>query len=169
MSTSLKGQLTDLLTYTGWANRRVFDAVLELSAEERTREIGGSFGTVRATLAHLIAAEWVWLRRWQGTSPAAGPEWANAPAPVLVESWEGIEAERVDWMTSQTDESLVRELAYRRLGGEPSTSRLDLLIRHVVNHSSYHRGQLAAFIRMLGGVPPSTDLILWDREREAAG
>lgn len=86
-------------------------------------------------------------------------------AETLATRWEKVAEDRARWMASRSDEDVRGVISYRRLGGKPGSSRLDVLVRHVVNHSTYHRGQVTAFLRNLGKTPPSTDLVLWDRLR----
>lgn len=163
---SLKTDLTDLLEFNDWAVRLLHEAVGELSLDEWTTPVGGSFGSIQSTVAHLVGAEWVWLERWKGASPSSVPDWViPADASTLDEHWEAVAADRRQWMNARSDEELRQVLSYRRLDGEPGSTRLDLLIRHVVNHSTYHRGQVAAFLRDVGKSPPSSDLVLWDRRR----
>ena len=61
-----------LLDYHYWARDRLLDATDALTQEQLTRDLGNSFRSVRDTLAHLHGSEWIWLSRWQGTSPTAG-------------------------------------------------------------------------------------------------
>ncbi|HXZ43620.1 MAG TPA: DinB family protein, partial [archaeon] len=63
----------DILTlydYNAWANARVLGTVEPLTAEAFLRDLKSSFPSVRDTLAHILAAEWIWLRRWHGESPS---------------------------------------------------------------------------------------------------
>ncbi|MDH3223006.1 MAG: DinB family protein [Gemmatimonadota bacterium] len=164
--TQRKVDLTELLTFNDWATRLLFDSVGGLSKDQWTKEVGGSFRTIQGTMAHMVGAEWIWLERWRGRSPTSSPEWLSLPdAAELEERWEALAAERASWLTSCPESELEAALSYRRLNGEPGFSRLELLVRHVVNHSTYHRGQVVAFLRTLGKAPPSTDLVLWDRLR----
>lgn len=165
---SLKPALADLVEFNDWAARLFHKAVGQLSPDEWTMEVGGSFGSIQGTMAHMVGAEWIWLERWKGASPSHAPDWVKDPdAPTLTDHWEAVATDRKAWMEAQSDEELQRLLSYNRLDGEPSTTRLDVLIRHVVNHSTYHRGQVAAFLRNLGKTPPSSDLVLWHRLRSS--
>lgn len=164
--TQRKLDLNDLLTFHDWATRVLFEAVGGLSPDQWTAEVGGSFATIQGTMAHMVGAEWIWLERWRGQSPSFWPDWLSEPrAKDLEARWEGVAEDRAGWLESCSDASLDQPLSYRRLNGEPGSNRLELLIRHVVNHSSYHRGQVVAFLRTLGRTAPSTDLVLWDRLR----
>lgn len=161
--TSTKSDLVDLLTFNDWATRLLLEAVAELSPDEWTKEVGGSFGTIQRTVAHLVGAEWIWLERWKGASPTSPPDWSRtSDATTLAGRWEAVAAERGEWMAMRSDRELGAVVSYHRLNGEPGGTRLDVLIRHVVNHSTFHRGQVIAFLRSLGKTPPSTDLVLWD-------
>jgi len=66
-----KDDIQLLYEYDRWANKRVLQAVSALSAEQFTRDLGGSFRSVRDTLVHIIAGEWGWLAYWKEWSPSA--------------------------------------------------------------------------------------------------
>src|SRR5258708_13222693 len=65
--------LCALFEYNYWARDRQLEASAALSQEQFLRPMGNSFSSLRDTLAHLVAAEWIWLERWRGRSPAALP------------------------------------------------------------------------------------------------
>jgi len=69
------------------------------------------------------------------------------------------------WLGALDRGDLSKELEYRFISGAEHVTRMDLLFRHVVNHSTYHRGQIAHLLRVLGVVPPSTDWVVWDYQR----
>jgi uncharacterized damage-inducible protein DinB len=75
-----------------------------------------------------------------------------------------VEAERAAFVSALADADLDRVISYRTLAGQAFSDPLGDLIRHVVNHSTYHRGQLVAQLRQLGQTPPNTDLIRYLRE-----
>lgn len=160
----------DLFAYNRWANARILDAAAALDDEALARDLGSSFPSVLATLAHLLAADWVWLRRWKGESPSAVPaDWDRSSLAAIRAAWDDVEAERTAFLDGLDDAALTAELSYRDIAGRPWTSRMDDMLRHVVNHSTYHRGQVVTMIRQLGAVPPVTDLVAYYRERDAAG
>jgi uncharacterized damage-inducible protein DinB len=74
-----------------------------------------------------------------------------------------VEAERDQYLASLSDVDLGRVVEYRALSGQAYADPLAGLIRHVVNHSTYHRGQVATQLRQLGKTPPTTDLIVYLR------
>lgn len=153
-----------LVAYGSWANGLVFAAAEALSEEQLGASAASSFPSVGATLAHIVGAEWVWLRRWLGESPTAVPSWV--PKPSLAElkvQLAAVEAERTSLLAGLSDADLGRVVSYRNLAGQAYADELGGLIRHVVNHSTYHRGQVATQLRQLGVTPPNTDLITYLR------
>jgi uncharacterized damage-inducible protein DinB len=74
-----------------------------------------------------------------------------------------VEQEREAFLGGLSDADLGRSISYRTLGGQTFSDPLGSLMKHVVNHSTYHRGQVVTQMRQLGHKPPSTDLILYLR------
>lgn len=157
-------ELRDLYAYDAWANARMFDAVLALPAGVAEATVVSSFPSITATLAHLVGAEWVWLRRWLGENPTAVPAWTTGDDVAgLRRQLNAVEAERQAWFERLTAADFTRVLAYRNLAGAPFADPLADLLRHVVNHSSYHRGQVTTLLRQAGHPAPDTDLVIWVR------
>jgi uncharacterized damage-inducible protein DinB len=155
----------ELFAYGAWANDLAFAAAEELGAKELVATVESSFSSVRGTLGHIVAAEWVWLRRWRGDSPSAAPAWvSDSSLANLKAQLAAVEAERSEYLAGLSDEDLDEAVAYRTLAGEEQSDVLASLIRHVVNHSTYHRGQVATQLRHLGRTPPTTDLIAYLRQ-----
>jgi uncharacterized damage-inducible protein DinB len=160
-----RGYPFDLYAYTRWANERVLDAVDALTDEAFTRDVGGSFGSVQATLAHMLGADWVWLRRWKGESPSVLPaEWDLTTFAGLRERWREVEHEQAEFVDALGPGDLDRVIEHRNMAGTPFANRLDHLLRHVVNHATYHRGQVVTLLRQLGAEAPATDLVRFYRE-----
>jgi uncharacterized damage-inducible protein DinB len=154
-----------LFAYDCWANGRLLQAAGELDGDRYAQELGGSFASVRDTMAHIVAVEWIWLRRWCGESPSAMPDWAVAPeSAALRRKLDEIEVEQDRFMATLSDEGLQRIVEYRNLKGETYRYPLGDLLLHLVNHSTYHRGQAATLLRQLGAVPPPTDFLVFKSE-----
>jgi uncharacterized damage-inducible protein DinB len=161
-------EIRELFAYNRWANHRLLEAAARLDDEAFTRHLGGSFPTVRDTLAHIVSAEWIWLARWLGDSPMAAPEsWDLATLAGIRAEWEQVERDREAFLAGLDDGALAGIVAYRSMRGEPFAQPLGQLLRHVINHSTYHRGQVASQLRQLGVAVPATDLVLYYRERAA--
>lgn len=148
-----------LYDYTQWANELMFDATEALKPEQMFRPVGGSFACIRDTWGHLASADWGWLCRWTGDSPKGWPTWAHGSVGEIREEWRRIHTQREEFLDGLADDDLVREVVFTRINGEISRASLGFLLQHVVNHATYHRGQIASQIRLVGGVPPATDLL----------
>jgi uncharacterized damage-inducible protein DinB len=162
-----RAEILNHFAYNKWANDRTIDAVATLSTEQVMRPMGSSFSSIRDTAAHIASAEWVWLRRWTGHSPSSHPDWArqgsHGSMDEIAAKCREIEAERAAWFATLTDKDLGRRVAFRLLNGTEDAQPLSAQLMHVVNHSSYHRGQIAGLMRQVGGTPVSTDLIAYQR------
>ena len=154
-----------LIDYSYWARDRVLTAAQALSPEQYTREIVSSFRSVRDTMVHVYSAEWVWHQRWLGASPTAPiPFDAFADLTALETAWYALEQDIRAFVRNLGDAGLEQQIDYRLLSGAPGRSRYDEMIRHVVNHGTYHRGQVVTMLRQLGAsTPESTDLITFYR------
>jgi uncharacterized damage-inducible protein DinB len=153
-----------LYEYNRWANARVLGAVAKLNADQFTKDLGNSFRSVRDTLVHIMAAEWIWLMRWKGTSPKAMLKSTDfSSLDALRSKWAEIEREQTEYLRGLTDESIQKVLAYTSTEGKDFKNPLWQLMPHVVNHSTYHRGQVTTMLRQLGAEPVSTDLVTFCR------
>jgi uncharacterized damage-inducible protein DinB len=158
----------ELFSYGAWANDLMFGAAEALPPDQLLATAASSFPTVRGTLGHIVGAEWIWLRRWLGESPSAAPVWAGESTLAdLRGHLAALEAERDAYLATLADADLMRIVEYRTLAGNSYADRLGDLFRHIVNHSTYHRGQVATQLRQLGQAPPGTDLIAYLRGRRS--
>lgn len=147
------------LSYSAWASRRLLDFAAGIPGAHLTQEIANSHGGILKTFQHVYYADRIWLARMEGAVPTdfADPE----PGPTLAElndRWFGI-LERLETWAAQQDSN--RIVAYKNIKGEDFAKPIYLILLHVVNHATYHRGQIAAMLRQLGHVPPFTDLIYY--------
>ena len=156
-----------LLDFNYWARDRALASAEPLSAEQVTRSLGSSFASVLDTLVHIYLAEWIWYRRWRGeVSPTRPDTTALVGVSALRAAWTPLEAEIRTFVQDLGAEGLHRTIEYRSLSGQAATSPYWQMIVHVVNHGTYHRGQLATLLRQLGAAPAqSTDMIVFFRER----
>jgi uncharacterized damage-inducible protein DinB len=160
-----KDDIQLLFEYDRWANNRVIQAASALTVEQFTRDLGGSFRSVRDAIVHIIAGEWNWLTYWKATShdtafltdlkqrretlfnPNAFPDIAAVRL-----RWAEVEKERGEFVNGVTNEVLEKMLPARN-----TQISLAHLMQHLANHSTYHRGQVALMMRQLGAEPVGTD------------
>lgn len=160
-----KDDIQLLFAYGRWANKRVLQAASPLSGEQFTRDLGGSFGSVRDTLVHIIGGEWGWLTYWKESSHTAAlltDLWYRQRLLFHPESFPDLEAVRVKWAEVEKEQrefvNFLTEEALRKLLPVRGTQlSLTYLMQHLANHSTYHRGQVALMMRQLGAKPLATD------------
>lgn len=162
--------LRRLLDYHYWARDRLLEAAGRLSADDLTKDLGSSFRSVRDTLVHVYGAEWIWCSRWQGTSPPALPDAsAFVDVPALRAAWQRLEATMRDVLERFGRDGVDRVVEYRDLRGTTWRQPYGELLQHVINHASYHRGQVTTMLRQLRAAPPeSMDLIAFYRLRSGS-
>jgi uncharacterized damage-inducible protein DinB len=156
-----------LLEYHVWARERALAAVAALSAEQFVRDVGNSFASVRDTVAHLYGADEVWLQRWTGGSPRSLPPASRfADLAALRAAWAELDPRMHAFVHGLDAAGLARTLTYTAFNGQVATLAHEQMLQHVVNHASYHRGQVTTLVRQLGGpAPKSMDLVAFYRER----
>lgn len=158
-----------LFHYTEWANDLAMRAAGELPDESLHRDFGISHKSIFGTLLHMAGAEWIWLERWHGRSPAKAEAWSmwtteSCPGlPELKQRWATVVQRRADFVQGLDNASLTADLHFKLLSGDASSMRLIDQMQHVANHATLHRGQVVGMIRQLGIDPPSTDLIFYVR------
>ena len=158
-----------LYQYNSWANHRVLNSVEQVTADEFTREIQGSFSSLRDTLVHIAGAEDIWLSRWKGLPTPTFFQAKDFPTlAVLRERWQTVENAVSEFVRNLNDEDIHQVFSYHNLKGEPYSIPLGQAMQHVANHSTYHRGQITTLLRQLGHTPQSTDLLYFYLERNAS-
>jgi uncharacterized damage-inducible protein DinB len=160
------GEVRELYEFNAWAHRRILDALVSLPAEQYLRDLKSSHGGIHGTLCHIVWAEHLWLNRWLGKPSPTVQQGKDLASLVDARArWEDVEAERGRFLRSLTDAKLADTITVKpTMGGAYVHTYLQTL-QHVVDHSSYHRGQVITMLRQLGVKPPSTGLILFHRER----
>jgi uncharacterized damage-inducible protein DinB len=162
-------QMRELLTFNTWADRRMMETVSALTPEEFTQDLHSSFPTVRDTLVHIAGVEWVWLERAQGRSPERIPDTQSIPdIGTLRTYWDDVGNEWHEYAKKLTQEHLDEFVAYKTFSFGPGRDARWQMLQHMVNHGTYHRGQVSTMLRQLGAKSVGTDLIIFYRERAAA-
>lgn len=152
-----------LLAYERWAHARVLEAASAVSDEQYGATHGPGGVSIRGTLSHIVAAAWIWAERLSGRNPEAAPAWASgAPISELRERLDAVNRELVAHATGERE--LQRMVRFRYLSGAEDEFDVGTILAHVVNHSTYHRGQVAMLMRFAGATPQSTDRVLFEKE-----
>lgn len=156
-----------LIDYHYWARDRVLDAVAIITPELFICPMGNSFSSVRDTVAHICAAERTWITRLKGEKPQGFPKPDRLPdVDAARREWEELEGEMREQLAKLGPEAVERMFEYQDLRGNDQSDVLWQMLQHVVNHGTYHRGQITTVLRQLDAEPPKPmDLIAFYRER----
>src|SRR5688572_25227814 len=146
--------LERLYDYGYWANRKLLAVVSELTPEQFTQTVAGSYGSVRNTMVHALSAEWGWLDRCGGAARGAPLNASDYPTvATLFDQWQQVEGHVRDFLSTLRDEDLDRTVEFA-IGGSPKHAMpLGELMHHAAIHGVHHRGQVALLLRLLGYVP----------------
>ena len=155
------------LEYSAWANLLVLDTCTHLTPEELARDLGCSHRNIIETLFHFYDGERFWTECLRanalppldtmGTTvqPSVAPEQTLA---TLQQSWPKLWTDALQWFSALSAEDLTTQLTSHLAVGNVYLTRWQIL-RHMINHSTMHRGQIIAMLRMLGEQPPDTNLM----------
>jgi uncharacterized damage-inducible protein DinB len=150
----------ELLLYMLWADRLMLKAIREVTPEDLTRDAGVSFGSLLGTMVHMLGSQRLWLSRFAGSQIARRPDLSDFPdLPSWIQGWEETAAGVEAFLAGLTDEQLATEITWTDTEGPLRTRPLWQPVLHMVNHNTYHRGQVVSLMRQLGYEPPHTDLI----------
>jgi uncharacterized damage-inducible protein DinB len=158
--------ISELYNYNRWANEKTLMATSRLDDETFARNLGNSFSSIRDTLVHILGAEWIWLERWNGRSPRALLSVAEMPTHAQITArWKQVEEAQTKFLQGLGASDLGLPVSYVNQHGETWSYPLWQQMVHVVNHSSYHRGQITTLLRQSSAEPVSTDFLLYYDEK----
>ena len=147
--------------YNAWMNERLYALCADLPDAERRRDRGAFFGSIHATLNHIVYADRAFLSRFTGDPPQV-PElgidlYPDFETLHLVRS--ALDGRLCDWTATLQDEWLRESLTYvSKVDGRTRTVPRWVLVAHVFNHQTHHRGQVTTLLSQMGHDIGSTDL-----------
>ncbi|HZS49372.1 MAG TPA: DinB family protein [Bryobacterales bacterium] len=158
---------TDLVhhtRYNAWATARVLESVRGLTPDQYTRGLGNSFGGIQGTLGHIYQADRIWFKRLAGEPTGSLAEFQPpAGRDAFEKEWLSVLDGYVSWAEKLSASDWDRVIQYRNTKGAALENPVWQIILHLINHDSYHRGQVTTMLRQLGANPVSTDLIAYYR------
>jgi uncharacterized damage-inducible protein DinB len=163
-----KDDLESLYAFNSWANARVLETLRALPEADYEKELGGGWPSLRATFVHIAGATDAWAERFSdrdATRLATVDDLPDleAAARVLLAA----EEKHRRLLPTYTPARLAASFKWKNLKSEEKTAPFWIVVKHVVNHQTYHRGQIATMARRLGHVPKSTDMVVWGIEQAA--
>lgn len=148
----MKAYFLKLYRYNAWSNKRVIDTLVRQDVRDEK---------ILSIMGHILAAQYLWLHRIEGLPPAKVKLWGEYTLDQLAHMADEIGNRWLDFVESTDDFN--RELTYRNYTNDPYTNNVENIMIHLVNHSSYHRAQVALLLRQKGFEPINTDFITYDR------
>jgi uncharacterized damage-inducible protein DinB len=161
-------ELRTLYEYSYWADGKLLDAISQLTPEQFTRSVAGSYGSIRNTLVHMLSAEWVWLDRCGG--PPRGPALVAADYPTLeslMDRRRQVSAYVREFLSNVNDEDLARVVDFS-FGDARYAMTMGELMHHAAIHGVHHRGQVALLLRSLGYAPGNFDILFYYGQNQFA-
>ena len=155
-----------LMDYNAYANGRVLEQALGLDDAALKRDGGASKGSILGNLQHVVSAQDVWLRRWQGEpvrlfeSPAR-----RQIAAAFAASDEALRK----FAAALHDDDWQRIIHYNDRAGASHSTALGVLITHVINHGTLHRGEAGMLLGGHGRSPGDLDFVLYVLGRQSEG
>jgi len=162
-------ELFGLYEYNEWANEKTIASLRALPEADYVREQGGGWPSLRATFVHLAGATDAWAERFSGRDALVLAKETDLPkledaVRVLLSAQE----KHRNHLKNLTRDKLERPFSWKNLAGEVRAAPYEIVVRHVVNHQTYHRGQIASMVRRVGGKPVATDMVRWGIEIHGA-
>ena len=157
-------EIKTLHAYNSWADNHMFEALEAVPEAQYLQDMKSSHGGLHGTMVHIVGAEKIWLERYQGApQPLLS---TNPPASLgeLKKVWEKVGYDTAKWLGGMSDKKLGETFTMQTFDGKTFTHIFWQAFQHLVNHSSYHRGQIVTMLRQIGVKPPTTDLIRFYRE-----
>lgn len=168
--TLLTDHVRRMARYNRWANARLYDACAQLTPADYHAARPSFFGSIHATLNHILVGDSIWFGRFTGNVPAH----LTKLNMILHEDFAGLRAARaakdeeiVAFADSLDAAKLHDTFTYRNMRGEQFTDPLFPPLMHFFNHQTHHRGQVHGLLSHAGVGPPELDLIYFMRQPES--
>ena len=150
--------------YNHWQNKNIISAADQLTDDQRKQNVGAFFGSIQGTLSHLLWGDPIWLDRLTNTPYRATP--INESGSLWT-NWDEYKIARhaadqrfIRWAESVTDNWLGGNLTYTTAHGIEVTRPIDVIVIHIFNHQTHHRGQAHSLITHFGGNTQDTDFLV---------
>lgn len=157
----MKAYMLQQYSYHMWANQQVIRHVESLPAEVFLSEVNLGFNSVAEALAHILAVDEIWFERLKGKSPAGLVTRSFASVRQAGESLRELQQENLDYLEQQED--FDRIVVYKSIKGEPFQNTITEILQQVVNHGTYHRGNITTILRAQGFKGAVTDYVAFLR------
>jgi len=152
--------------YNVWANRRLYEACAALSPADYRAQRSSFFGSIHATLNHILVGDRVWMGRLESV-----PSGIERLDQILYDEFTDLKAAHetedariLGFVNGLGDDAIAGTLRYRNMAGEAQETSLTWVLAHFFNHQTHHRGQVHGMLSGTPVAPPSLDLIYFLRQ-----
>jgi uncharacterized damage-inducible protein DinB len=161
-----KQEIVTLFEFDKWAIDRTVESVSLLPEGKYLEDLKSSHGGIHGTLVHIYSANMIWLQRWKGNSFQKHSTVDEVPDLASLKTRrEKYLADVADYLGNLGEAGISAPLVYSDLKGNRHSEPLFQQMQHLINHSSYHRGQIVTMMRQVGAKPIATDLIMFYRTK----
>jgi uncharacterized damage-inducible protein DinB len=159
-----------LAGFNAWANGKIYDSCAALPADALREDRGAFFGSIHATLNHLLAVDKGWISRIEGVESgvASLDQILFEDMADLRRAREAEDARLIRLCDSLSQDGIDRVVSYKFMNGTPAKTALDVILITLFNHQTHHRGQVHAMLTQAGRPSLDLDIIVYEFEREAA-
>ncbi len=156
-----KEYFTDLAKYNRWANEKIISWCLAIDDSQWNQEIVSSFSSISKTVLHIVGAEQIWAERLENVeNPVWLPAVFEGDKGDTIAAWRRSSDLLIQFTEMMQPSQLLENQSFKRINGEEFTQPVYEILSHVLNHSTYHRGQLVTMLRQVGFTDVSaTDLL----------
>jgi uncharacterized damage-inducible protein DinB len=158
-----KAYLIQMAAYNVWANTVVASWLQQINNEQWNAAVVSSFDSIAKTCVHIAGAEKIWLDRWQAKSDIVFMQNEIAlNKEAFLTSWQNVSEEVLQFINNIEEDKLMKQFSFSRLNGEELSLQYCQAMLHVLNHSTYHRGQVVTMLRQVGFTQvSSTDMMTY--------
>ncbi len=161
-----------MAAYNRWMNDKVYAAAASLPVEEVVADRKAFFGSIQATLAHIVVADTIWLQRFAAHPANHAPLESMRGQPIqrdlkaqpferlgeLTAHRRSLDDTINAWAQSVSESDLDHVLEYANTAGQPFRKPFFSLVMHFFNHQTHHRGQVTTLLTQAGVDVGATDL-----------
>jgi len=150
--------------YNRWQNENIYQSANTLDDQARRENRGAFFGSIHATLNHVLWGDQIWMARFAGTPEPSAPSIGESVGQY--DDWAQLSAARLDfdqtiikWATDVAPSFLAGELSWYSGAVKREVRRpVAMLVVHMFNHQTHHRGQVHGMLTAAGATPGDTDI-----------
>ncbi|WP_142829847.1 DinB family protein [Planococcus soli] len=153
-----------MFSYHKWATLACLEHVQTLGEDLYQKEGANSFASIHATVEHVIGVEKLWLLRMMGVAKPAFEHYEVETTQKAMEALMLLHAEMELFFASLSEEQWQETLDYQNMRGDDFSSTREEMLFTIVNHASYHRGQIASFLRQFGKEGTALDYIYYQKQ-----